>query len=171
MTKISNTCRLKFDNNKVILAIRKSISHILFSTIGLAILGSIILYNSIGIDSTEGKFLILFFTISSIQFLCLIGLKEESIIDLNRKCVLRKKKIFNICFKTINTNWDDPYFFKYIINYDTYKNITAIWLVTANPQTNKNYQLIKFFDKSSFIKFQELFNSQFPTNKILEWHD
>ena len=99
-----------------------------------------------------------------------IGFSEQVEIDLMARLVTSQKKVFGISYKTSSVNWPSGYKFKNSIEYDSYRNITAVWLV-AFSESQESRKLFRFFDKKTFLVFQNIFNENFPDHKILEWHE
>jgi hypothetical protein len=175
MHKIGSTSKLQIEYQKAIMVIRRP-----FWTIALAMLGSIVFYYffwSSGIfEKIENKTSIYLFTgaimvFAFVQGLYRIGASEHIEIDLASRTVTRKQKFLWISYKNTTNSWPVGHGFKYSVDYDSYKRITAIWLVAYSSQSNESRKLFRFFDKKTFVAFQDIFNESFPANKILEWHD
>ena len=172
MNKIGSTSKLFLEKNKARLVIRKPLLEILLSFLGLSIWGCVV-FSFVISEKFEYQNLIfqLFFLLGIFQCIYMIGLSEESEINIEQRSLTRKKKLLGINIKTITFTWAENYYFKYEVESNSYKQITAIWLVVCLTDKKETRQLLRFFHQKSFIAFQKLFNNQFPEHKILEWHD
>jgi len=118
MIKIGTNSRLKFDQRKIILYIKRAKDFNILFFIGIIIIiqvsfqyiheGSFILRNSFHILLCIPILLIIYFYTKE--------LTEESIIDLAQKSFIRKKKLLGITFKTVTHSWIEPYLFKYEVD-------------------------------------------------------
>lgn len=174
--KISPTSKLQIEYRKAILVIRRSFWSIGSLTVGILITIVFSYFFFRDKEILEGpwyihlfSFIIIAFTF--VQCFFMIGSAEHVEIDLSGRMVTRWRKVFGINYKTFTVHWPKGSVFKYEIDYDSYKNIDAIWLVAYSQETNESQKLFRFFDKKTFLCFQKIFNENFPDYKILEWHD
>lgn len=178
ISEFGNISGLQFDDNKVHIILREeSINRyvkaiLLFSSISVLF----ILYCFFGSSFMPDWSLMII--ISSIFFVPIIlsaiydmFLIQECSLDVTNRTFVSNKKIIGLHFNPLELHWPNPYVFKYTVEYDSYKKITALWLVVSSIGKNETRQLIRFRDQETFLKFQMKFNEHFYDNKILEWHD
>lgn len=178
--KIGSRSTAKFASNEATLTVKRGFgTSLLFASISSAVFASF-MYNKEGETNFSFSNLkmhsvtVVIFLIVAVSVYSLfrnLFYKERYRIDL-ANCMLYKEDIlFSWVIKTSTKQWNKDSYFKYENEYDSYENVTNVWLVVSSKEKKESKRLIRFFDKNTFLQFRKLFNEKFPKHTILEWHD
>jgi len=168
--RIGNTSKLFISDNKISLVIRPSAISMTISSIvvfGCIFNLAVLLFAS---DHMKDRSLDVLF-LTAIYPIYSYGYKEISEIEMKQRALVKKQFILGLCIYKDDISWREKDYFSYDIIYDSYENISSIWLAVRNNDHTGSRKLIKFIETNSFFEFKKIFNKKFPNHKIMEWHD
>jgi hypothetical protein len=100
-----------------------------------------------------------------------LSLRDNYEMDMNLHMVLRKKYIMGVLIKNSEIHWEKECKYLYEVEFDSYKNITAVWLTAFQRVKNSKRRLLKFYDMKTFEAFRSVFQDKYPSCPVGEWHD
>jgi len=172
MLNIGTDSSLLIEGNNVSIIIKKSFIENILLVFGLVIVSSTFFLLNFYLGQKTINYSIIGFGVLWLLFLIYnLGFKSKIALQLDTRSLTTQKFVYGCCYQTLSFVWENNSYFKYKINYDTYENITSIWLIAYSREKKETFELIEFPNKETFIDFQKQFNTNFPENKILEWHD
>jgi len=172
--KIGSRSFVDFEHNEVSITVKSSLLNLCMSLAIVVIFGGILLYQfefDFSFTKRTDYFLLLFFFLPLIEVVRCLLYWEETQMNMTTGTLVRKKIFAGFLIRSIYAKWPKDAYFKYENVYDSYKRITAIWLVAASKEKNESKRLVRFLHKDNFLHFRNLFNEEFPEHPILEWHD
>jgi hypothetical protein len=100
-----------------------------------------------------------------------LSLRDNYEMDMNRNTVFRKKSVIGVLIRNTEIQWEKDCKYLYEVEFDSYKNITAVWLTAFQRVKNSKRRLLKFYDMKTFEAFRSIFQVKYPSCPIGEWHE
>ena len=173
MYKINATSRLAFSKNSAIVVIRKPLVLIIIcSCVSFILLMGlpyqiILFLESYSFSDLLALLIMVSFLSLMLYFICI---REQTEIDVEHCNSIRTKSLPGVLLKRVTVSWDKDCYFKYELVYDSYKQVSEVWLIVLQADNTLPQRITRFYDEESFFTFRTLYNKHFPQQMIGEWY-